>query len=462
MLDRNLNTYSVVASILLALLALVTYRLASRTPPPPPGPQGKLIAGNVHQLPKSKIWRTYAKWAETYGHVISFRVFNKRYVVLNSAKAAVDLLEARSSIYSDRPVLWMQSEALGDRQNAVFNMSSLDPRFRQYRKQLHSGLNSRATQTYLPLIEQERQNFLNGLATAPLNFISHTRRNAGAVVLKITYGWTVTSNDDKLVKFMEEAIHVVTELILPGKWLVEILPLLRFVPAWIPGAEFKRKAIRARERLRGLDLFPFNWTKEQIKSGNYVDSFTSMGLHPDGGKPLSSEEADIVRWCAAALYVGGTDTTVSAMTTFFLMMALHPDVQRRAQAEIDRVVGKDRLTTIKDQKALPFTMAVIKEVLRFTPVVPTGLPHRVTRDDVYQGFRIPKGATVIANIWAITRDKEMYPNPSVFDPDRFIARPSFEPQIDPQKWIFGFGRRVSACLYAERTSQLFISNISFK
>jgi len=107
---------------------------------------------------------------------------------------------------------------------------------------------------------------------------------------------------------------------------------------------------------------------------------------------------------------------------------------------------------------LPFTMAVIKEVLRFTPVVPTGLPHRVTRDDVYQGFRIPKGATVIANIWAITRDKEMYPNPSVFDPDRFIARPGFEPQIDPKKWIFGFGRRV--CPGADFTQTSIFLNIT--
>jgi hypothetical protein len=63
---------------------------------------------------------------------------------------------------------------------------------------------------------------------------------------------------------MEEAICIATELVRPGRWLVEILPLLRFVPAWMPGAEFKRKATRTRERLRGLDLFPFNWTKEQI------------------------------------------------------------------------------------------------------------------------------------------------------------------------------------------------------
>ena len=126
MIDRN--TYTIVGSIFLALFGLVTYRLFSRTPPPPPGPPGKLISGNVHLLPKSDVWRTYAKLAEIYGQsaksdtkarfltriplcggltgpVISLRYFNKRYVVLNSAKAAVDLLEARSSIYSDRPMV---------------------------------------------------------------------------------------------------------------------------------------------------------------------------------------------------------------------------------------------------------------------------------------------------------------------------------------------------------------------
>lgn len=60
------------------------------------------------------------------------------------------------------------------------------------------------------------------------------------------------------------------------------------------------------------------------------------------------------------------------MTTFFLMMTLHPEVQQRAQAEIDRVVGKGRLPNINDQKDLPYTMAVIKETLRWAPVLPLG------------------------------------------------------------------------------------------
>jgi len=98
------DAHSIVVSTLLVLLGLIiTYGLASRKQSLPPGPPGKLISGNAHQLPNTKRWLTYAKWAETYGPVIYFRIFHKRFVVLNSAKAVVDLLENRSSIYSDRP-----------------------------------------------------------------------------------------------------------------------------------------------------------------------------------------------------------------------------------------------------------------------------------------------------------------------------------------------------------------------
>jgi hypothetical protein len=67
--------------------------------------------------------------------------------------------------------------------------------------------------------------------------------NAGAVILKIAYGWTVTSNDDQLVNFLKEAALVSGQMLQPGRWLVEIFPLLRFVPAWVPGAEFNAKPL---------------------------------------------------------------------------------------------------------------------------------------------------------------------------------------------------------------------------
>ena len=170
---------------------------------------------------------------------------------------------------------------LVDREMSVFNISSQHSRFRSYRKQLHSGLNSQATQSYIPLINQETRIFLTGLASTPENFISHIRRwvpcytkfsrscsntcrNAGAVVLKIAYGWTVSDNNDLLVDSAEEATHLIADLFIPGRWLVESIPWLRFVPSWAPGAGFKRRAAYVKERMKRLDQTGFDWAKEQI------------------------------------------------------------------------------------------------------------------------------------------------------------------------------------------------------
>jgi cytochrome P450 len=81
-------------------------------------------------------------------------------------------------------------------------------------------------------------------------------------------------------------------------------------------------------------------------------------------------------------------------------MAQFPDVQRHAQAELDLVVGP-RLPTMNDRPNLPYVHALIKEVMRWHPVVPLGVPHMATEDDEYCGYRIPKGAVLIANIWSV-------------------------------------------------------------
>ena len=80
-------------------------------------------------------------------------------------------------------------------------------------------------------------------------------------------------------------------------------------------------------------------------------------------------------------------------------MSLSPDVTRKAQEEIDRVIGNDRLPTSMDRPNLPYIEAVVKEVLRWHPVAPMGLPHTSTTEDVFEGYLIPKGSMVIANIW---------------------------------------------------------------
>ena len=80
-------------------------------------------------------------------------------------------------------------------------------------------------------------------------------------------------------------------------------------------------------------------------------------------------------------------------------MLLYPEVQRKAQAEIDQVIGNDRLPGYEDRQNLPYIDALVKEVLRWHPIAPMNLPHTSTEDDIYEGYFIPKGALLIAGIW---------------------------------------------------------------
>ena len=90
---------------------------------------------------------------------------------------------------------------------------------------------------------------------------------------------------------------------------------------------------------------------------------------------------------------------VLVMASFLLAMTAHPEVQKKCQAEIDRVVGNDRLPNLEDRDDLPYLFTTLKESVRWGSTTPLGAPHCIEQDDVHDGFLIPKGSTVIANVW---------------------------------------------------------------
>lgn len=90
---------------------------------------------------------------------------------------------------------------------------------------------------------------------------------------------------------------------------------------------------------------------------------------------------------------------MTAVKTFIAVLLLHPDIQAKAQAEIDAVIGPNRLPDFEDKPKLPYLNAMLKETLRWEPVTPMGMPHMSTEDDIYQGYFIPKGSIVTGNTW---------------------------------------------------------------
>ncbi|RDB27129.1 O-methylsterigmatocystin oxidoreductase [Hypsizygus marmoreus] len=439
---------------------------SSKHLPLPPGPRGSLFSGVKPFISSLEPWRTYAAWAEEFqSPIISFRVYNQRIIVLNDATAVHDLLEKRANIYSDRPKSSMYQD-ICDRKKAVFNISSLDPRHKLYRKLLQTGLSARATQSFWPLIQDEVNVLLDGFEKSPEKYEKHIRRNAAAVIMKVTYGYDV-KEDDLFIQAAEEASKISGWAMAPGRWLVNYYPILRFVPSFLPGAGWKRQGEAWKERLNILSGVPHAWVKEQMASGHYTESFTTRHLRPNGIDMVSPDQEDVVKWCAGALYAGAGDTTVSAILSFVRLMAVHQDVQAKVRIELDTVVGRDCLPHPSDLNRLIYLSAVVKEVLRYAPVANLALPHQVTEEDVYKGYRIPKDTTIIPNVWSIMHNPDMYPNPFEFSPERFMASeqkdisiPSLKPQPDPRTFAFGFGRRTCpGVTFAETTMMLAMASI---
>ncbi|XP_022095856.1 cytochrome P450 2J6-like [Acanthaster planci] len=140
------------------------------------------------------------------------------------------------------------------------------------------------------------------------------------------------------------------------------------------------------------------------------------------------------------LFAAGTETTSTTLQWALLYMVVYPKIQQRVQAEIDDVVGRNRLPRMADKSELNFTRAVIWEVQRLTIVAPLGVAHAAASDAKLRNFMIPKGALLVPNLWAVARDPNVWQEPDEFKPERFLNDKGEAVQVD-ELIPFSVGRR---------------------
>ncbi|KAL2871204.1 cytochrome P450 [Aspergillus lucknowensis] len=445
-----------VGLVLLYLLnRLFSRRSSARLPP---GPKPKPIIGNLGDLPSpgQQDWVHWGKFKDLYGPISSITILGQTIVIINDARIAFDLLEKRSNIYSSRPRMTFAGEmcplpldelkgSIGNVHRVGWNdslaMQTYSDTFRAYRKAMHRVLGTKnAVAQFNDLQDVEVRRFLLRVLERPGDLIQHIRTEAGAVILKIAYGYNINPHGpDPLFALASESLENFSAAATPGAWLVDTIPLLKYLPTWFPGAGFKQTAAVWRKTLMSTMEKPYQLVLRQMEEGNYPDSYLSNLLEESRARTLTAEEQHVIKWTAGSLYAGGADTTVSAVSCFFLAMALYPEVQKNAQEELDRVLGPNNLPTFEDRSRLPYIEAVVKESLRWHPVGPMGIPHTCTEDDTYDGYHIPKGSLIMTNIWNFTHDEASYKDPEIFNPGRFLGE---SPELDPHTIAFGFGRRI--------------------
>ncbi|KAH9919494.1 cytochrome P450 [Epithele typhae] len=413
----------------------------------PPGPKPLPIIGNLRDMALTGLWFEATKWAKQYGELVYLNIFGQGILFINTHDAAVDLLEKRGAIYSDKPKMVMAGELCG-----CENMIGLTPygdRLRRQRKLMLQALGANRIDAYHPLLEIQTHSLLQGILNAPEDSLNMVRRYTGGLTLLIVYGYRVISAADRLLDMADEALDILSNRIAAAGivWIVDLIPALKHLPTWFPGTQFKRDAAVWKDKMEAFVNQPFDFTLEEMRKGTAVPCYVTMLLEDskleNKDQIVGSQREFDIRWTANSLYAASFDTTRATISHFFLAMAQHPEIMHRAQKEIDAVIGSGRLPTFGDRPHLPYVDAVVKECLRIASPVPLGLPRRITEDNVYKDMFIPKGTLVFGNNYNMVRDPAVFPNPDAFDPERFLEEVDEEMahKRDIRNYVFGFGRR---------------------
>ncbi|KAK7471918.1 hypothetical protein VKT23_000020 [Stygiomarasmius scandens] len=274
----------------------------------------------------------------------------------------------------------------------------------------------------------------------------------------IISGHEIVKDNDTFIEIASNVSNCMNNAGPSGSTPVDFFPCLQYFPSWFPGTFYANHARDSYNTIRQVHDIPVEYAREQLNKGTAQTSFVSHLLDEIDVEIESVDSAEErqnlydqglwhVRGAAATAYAAGGDTTYTTLRVFFLVMTLYPQIQKKAQDEIDHVLGTEiqginRLPEIEDRENLPFVECVFQETLRWFPVLSIGVPHRSLEDDIYKGMFIPKGSIIFANARGMSLDERIYSEPRVFSPMRFMP---IEKGGKGEPYFvggWGFGRRI--------------------
>ncbi|RDA93693.1 hypothetical protein CP533_4877 [Ophiocordyceps camponoti-saundersi (nom. inval.)] len=399
--------------LVFALLFFPTPTLHRRYPP---GPRPLPINGNLHQILRRDPWRKIKEWHQEFGPLVTVCFGLRPIVFLGSHRCVTNLLQRRGSIHSSRPAYFAQG--LGSELLTVG--LPYGPRLRLHRRLVHSFLNRGECERYVTLQDIESKQLLHELlSTTHFGRVFH--RFSASLTFALAYGQRLEKGtEDEIV----EIDQIMREL-LDNLWLPSVaFPLLDYIPPCF--APWKRASEALSKRQANFFLRNFERALHRSKS-NWSKHLRQQETT---NKPDLTEMAYII----GTLYEAGSDTTAFVLHVFVLACVLHPSTVHQAQHELDSVLGL-QIPELQDFPRLSYVNAFVQEVLRWRPVVPGGIQRATARDDVYQGYEIPRGTVLVPNHWSLEFDEEVFYDPWAFKPERWIEKP------DLPCSAFGFGRR---------------------
>ncbi|KAJ3782909.1 cytochrome P450 [Lentinula aff. detonsa] len=434
-------------------VSLITSMVHRRTRHTPPGPPPLPIVGNWLDLPSTEPWVKFADWSQRFeSDIIHLNVFGTDILVVNSTDVAKALFEGKSALYADRPRMSMLNELVG-----LSWLSGFIPQgntWKTHRKIFANEFNPTSVSQFRPHQLKWRNIFLKNLLKAPGDYSTHAQHVASGLSLDLVFGLDVapSGQTDPFINAATQALEGLSAAGIFGTYLVDYLPFLKHFPF----GQYQRDAKHWKTFVDIAVTVPLDIVKDNdnMAAEKQVKPSVASGLIRNG---VFAEED--IRKATSTMFANGSAAVVSSLQTFILAMSLYPEIQCKAQNEIDAVLlhTEKHLPDFDDETSLPYVSAIVKEVLRWNPTVPLAFAHRLTTDDVYNGYHLPAGSIVFPNAWAMLRDVKTYgEDVSTFRPERFLTREgTLDPNVKSPDVAFGFGRRICPARHLA-SSELFI------
>uniref|UniRef100_A0A8C2URY0 Cytochrome P450 n=1 Tax=Chinchilla lanigera TaxID=34839 RepID=A0A8C2URY0_CHILA len=400
------------------LLLLSLWRQRSGKGKLPPGPTPLPIIGNILQIDTKNITKSLTNFSKVYGPVFTLYFGMKPTVVLHGYEAVKEAMIDHGEDFVGRgslPIAEKINKGLG----IVFSNGNIWKETRRFSLMTlrNFGMGKRSIESRIQeeahfLVEELRKT--QGSPCDPTSILGCATSN---VICSIIFQNRFDYNNQNFLAMTKKVNENAKILSSPWMQVYNALPALIH---YLPGSH--KTIIQNRDYVGSYILEKIKEHEESLDVNNprdFIDCFL-IQMKKENKNDMLAFTYENLTVTINDLFGAGTETTSSTLRHALLLLMKHPEVTVKVQEEIDRVIGRHRSPCMQDRSHMPYTDAVLHEVQRYIDLVPTSLPHAVTRDLQFRNYNIPKGTTVLISLTSVLRDEKEFPRPETFDPGHFL------------------------------------------
>ena len=409
----------------------------------PPGPFPFPIIGNAHKLAAASRHLDLIGLEKQYGKVFRLYLGSKLVIVVSGGNALKEVLVTKSAEFAGRPSFYT-TEVLSKGKAIV--LADYSPEWRLHRKVASSALKtySDAKLKRGAVINDEFDLLLKRVRSRngqPHDITKEIRLAVMNVICALVFGSRYELDDPEFTKFLR--ITLTAASVVAAGSVVDVFPWLSFIP--FKSIKTLKETCQERDELVGRIY------REHVQANRIDNPQDLTDALLKAKKEAEDEDSSVKEFMTdenlimtmSEVFIAGMETTASTLCWALLYLIHNPEVQQMLHRELDQVIGPDRLPELADKKNLPYLEATITETLRLSSLISLSVPHKTTVDTTLQGYSIPKGTTVLMNLWSLHHDPEIWNEPEAFRPERFLDEEgNFVPPKADRFLPFSAGRRV--------------------